>query len=81
MYNTNNGILIAFQKHVNLDHCNKISIFKNAVNSPLKENERQPSKKKPNMSSNSISNFLTTQEPFKKYDLQQKTIFWKTWVF
>jgi hypothetical protein len=38
----------------------------------LKEYEKQPSKKRPNISSNSISNFFVTKEPFKKDDVQQK---------
>jgi hypothetical protein len=72
IYNTTNGILIELYKHVNLDHFNKILNVFYKSNSPLRENERQLSKKKPNMFSNSISNFFITQEPFKKYDLQQK---------
>jgi len=38
------------------------------MNIPLRENERQPSQKKPNMFLNSISNFFATKEPFKKID-------------
>jgi hypothetical protein len=38
----------------------------------LKEDERQPSKKKPNISSNSICSFFATKEPFKKDEVQQK---------
>jgi hypothetical protein len=32
------------------------------VNCPWREDERQPSKKKPNISSNSISSFFATKE-------------------
>jgi hypothetical protein len=43
------------------------------VNYLLKEKERQPSKKKPNISSNSISSFFFFAiEPLKKEDLYQK---------
>jgi hypothetical protein len=38
----------------------------------LREDERQPFKKRSNISSNSISNFFVTKEPFKKDDVQQK---------
>jgi hypothetical protein len=37
-------------------------------------NERQPSKKRPNVSFNSISSFFVVKEPFKKDDMQQKQI-------
>ncbi len=48
-------------KHVN---SYKFNIFKKIeeINGPLKEEEKQPSIKKPNMSSNSISNFFATKE-------------------
>jgi hypothetical protein len=40
----------------------------------LKEDERQPSKKRPNVSSNSISSFFIAKGPFKKDDVSQKQI-------
>jgi hypothetical protein len=38
----------------------------------LREDEKQPFKKRSNISSNSISNYFATKEPFKKDDVQQK---------
>jgi len=38
----------------------------------LKEDEKQPSKKKPNVFPNSISSFFVVKKPFKKNDVQQK---------
>jgi len=38
----------------------------------LKEDEKQPLKKRPNVSSNSISSFFVAKEPFKKDDVSQK---------
>jgi hypothetical protein len=55
IYSIINGI-IALRKHVNSNHCN-IFLKIEEVNSPLKEDQKQPSKKRPNMSSNSISIF------------------------
>ncbi len=40
----------------------------------MKEDERQPFKKRSKISSNSISNFFVAKEPFKKDDVQQKQI-------
>jgi hypothetical protein len=40
----------------------------------LRGDEKQPSKKRPNVSSNSISNFFVAKKPFKKDDVQQKQI-------
>jgi hypothetical protein len=40
------------------------------MNCPLKEEEKQPSKKKPNISSNSIL-FIFAREPFKKKEVLQ----------
>jgi len=39
------------------------------MNNPLKEDERQPSKNRPNMSTSSISKYFAIKEPFKKDDL------------
>jgi len=43
-------------------------------NCPLKEDERQPFKKRPNISFNSISNYFVGKKPFKKDDVQLKKI-------
>ncbi len=60
------------RKHVNLDQSNIFKKFEREVNCPLKENERQPSRKKLNIFSNSIFNFFVAKESFKKDDVQQK---------
>jgi hypothetical protein len=69
IYNTIIGIT-ALKRHVNLDHSNVLNFFEEEMNCPLREKEKQPSKKKPNISSNSIFNFFA-REPFKKEDVQQ----------
>jgi hypothetical protein len=46
------------------------------MNCPLRKKERQPSKKRPNISSNSIFNFFSIREPFKKEHMQQYC-FWE----
>jgi glutathione peroxidase-family protein len=60
------------KRHDNLDHCSIFLKIENIVDCPLKEYEKQPSKKRPNISSNSISNFFVTNKLFKKDDVQQK---------
>jgi len=45
-YKTINGI-IALRKHVNSDHCNILKIIEEEMNSPLREDEKQISKKRP----------------------------------
>ncbi len=70
IYNTINGIT-TLKRHGNLDHCSFFFKFEE-VNCPLKEYKKQLSKKKPNISSNSISSAFVTKEPFKKDDVQQK---------
>jgi len=40
------------------------------MNTPLREDEKQPLKKRQNMSFSSISSFFVAKEPFKKVDLQ-----------
>jgi len=62
--NTTNSI-ITLRKHVNLDYCN---IFEK-VNCLLKEDEKQPSKKRPNIFKNSISFFFVAKESFGKNDV------------
>jgi hypothetical protein len=71
IYNTTSGIF-ALRKHINSYHCNIFKFFEKEVNCPLKEDERQPFEKRPNISSNSISSFFATKEPFKKNEVQQK---------
>jgi hypothetical protein len=68
MYNTINGIA-ALRKHVNLDHSNVLNFFEEEMNYPLKEEEKQPSKKIPNIFSNSIFSFFFARKPFKKEDV------------
>jgi hypothetical protein len=71
IYNSFNGI-VALRKQINSYHPNIFLNSKKKINCPLKEDERQPSKKRSNVSSNSISLFFATKEPFKKDDVQQK---------
>jgi len=70
IYYTTNGI-IALKKTVNLDHCSIYKKIDKEVNSLLRKDERQLSKKRPNVSFNSISIFFATKKPFKKYYLHQ----------
>jgi hypothetical protein len=60
IYNSCNGI-VALRKHVKLDHSNILKKFEEEFNCPLRGNERQPSKKRSNVSSNSISSFFVTK--------------------
>jgi hypothetical protein len=50
--------------------------IKKEMNCSLREKERQPSKKRSNISSNSIFSFFLIREPFKKEDMQQ-VYFWE----
>jgi hypothetical protein len=68
IYNTTNGI-VTLKKHVNLDHSNISKKFEEKNSCHLRQDERKPSIKRPNISSNSTSNFLATKEPFKKDDV------------
>jgi len=54
-YNITNGIA-TLRKHPNI-----LKMFEEEINCPLKEDERQPSKKRPNVSSNSISCFFAAK--------------------
>jgi hypothetical protein len=63
IYNSSNGIT-TLRKHVNSNHLNILKKFEKKYHYLLRENERQPPKKKSNVSSNSISSFFTTKEPF-----------------
>ncbi len=42
------------------------------MNNPLREDERQPSKKRPNMSTSSISKFFAIKEPFKRKRFEEQ---------
>jgi hypothetical protein len=63
IYNSSNDI-IALRKHVNSGCFNILKKFKEEINYPLKEDERQPSKKRSNVSSNSISSFFCYKRTF-----------------
>ncbi len=63
IHNSSNGIS-TLKKHVNLDHPNIFLKFEKEINCPLREDEKQPFKKRPNVSSISISSFFVTKEPF-----------------
>jgi len=65
IYNTTNGIA-PLRKHVNLNHCNILKQFEKEVNFPLREDEKHLSKKKPNISSNSISSFFCCKRTFQE---------------
>jgi hypothetical protein len=71
IYNSFNGI-ITLRKQVNLDHPNIFLKIEEKINCPLREDEKQPSKKISNVYSNYIPSFFATKEPFKKNDVQQK---------
>jgi len=66
IYNTTNGITIL--KKMQCRPFFKKTFKWKKMNNPLKD-ERQPSKKKPNISTSSISKFFAIKEPFKKDDL------------
>jgi hypothetical protein len=68
IYNTTNDI-VALRKHVNSYHSNINKKIEGEINCPLKEDERQLSKKRPSVSSNPISSFFVAKEPFKKNDV------------
>ncbi len=75
IYNTIN-VIATLRKHVNLDHFNILKKFEKEVNCPLREDEKRLSKKRTNISSNSISNSFVAKKSFKKDDVQQK-FFWE----
>ncbi len=62
-YITTNGIA-ALRKHINSNHPNIFFNFEEKTNFSLKEDERQPSKKRLNVFSNYMSSFLVANEPF-----------------
>jgi hypothetical protein len=58
---------------VDANHGSIAKIFQGEVNNLLKgKEERQPSKKRSNVSRNVISNFFVVKDPFKKDDVYQK---------
>jgi len=60
------------KKHVDVDHVVLVKRFKD-MNSPLiNVFERQPTKKRPNVSNFEILKFFGAKDPFKKYVVQQK---------
>jgi hypothetical protein len=62
-YNTTNGIT-TLNKHVNSYHFNILKKFEEEISCPLREDEKQPSKKRPNVSSNSIFSFFYCKKTF-----------------
>jgi hypothetical protein len=74
IYNTTNSIA-TLREHVHANHSHVLKKIKEEMNCPLREEERQPSKKRPNISSSSISSFFLARELFQKKDMQQ-TFFW-----
>jgi hypothetical protein len=71
IYNITNGIT-TLRKHVNVDHSNVLKKFEKEVNCLLRQEEKQPSKRRSNISYISISSFVFARKPFKKEDVQQK---------
>ncbi len=66
LYNITNGIK-TLKNYVNVDHSIIAKMFKEKMNDSLKrEVEKQPTKKKPNTSSNAIVNFLLLKLLSKK---------------
>ncbi len=65
IYNTINGIT-TLRKHVNSDHFKIKKKFEKKFNCPLKQDERKPSIKRPNIVFYSMFSFFATKEPFKK---------------
>jgi hypothetical protein len=60
------------KKHIDVDHVVLVKRFEE-VNSPLiNVFERQPTKKRPNVSNFEISKFFGAKDPFKKDVVQQK---------
>jgi hypothetical protein len=65
IYNTRN-CEISLRKHVNLDHFIILKEFKEEVSNPLRKEEKQPAKKRPNISSSSISKFFCYKGTFQE---------------
>ncbi len=65
IYNSSNRIT-AVRTHVNSNHPNIVLKIEEKINCPLREDEKQPSKKRPNVYFNSISSFFVTKKPIKK---------------
>jgi hypothetical protein len=54
------------KKHVNLNNFIILKEFKGEVNNPLRKEEKQPAKKRPNISSSSISKFFYYKGTFQE---------------
>jgi hypothetical protein len=65
IYNTTNSIA-TLRKHVNANHSNVLKKTKEEMNCLLREEERQPSKNRPNISPNSISRFFFYKRFFQE---------------
>jgi hypothetical protein len=65
IYNTRND-KIALIKHVNVDHFIIIFKIKEEVKNLLREEEKQPTKKRPHIFSSSISNFFCYKATFQE---------------
>jgi hypothetical protein len=65
IYNTINGI-ISLKKHVNPNHFNVLNFFEEEVNCTLKEEEKQPSKRIPNIPFKSICSFFVCKKTFQE---------------
>jgi hypothetical protein len=58
----------------NLDHSNVLKFLEEEMKCPLREEEKQPSKKRPNISSNSIFSFFC-KKTFQERGCATKTKF------
>jgi hypothetical protein len=68
LFNIANEI-ITLNKHVYVDYFMITKIFKEKVNNLLKEPyEEKPTKKRPHVNGNIISNFFATKDSYKKDD-------------
>jgi hypothetical protein len=75
IYNIMNGIT-ALRLHVNLDQSNVLNFFEEEMNCPFREEKKQPFKKRPNISSNSIFHFFL-QENLSRKRMCNKNKIWK----
>jgi hypothetical protein len=65
IYNTTNGI-VTLRKHDNANHSNVLNFFEKKVNCLLREEEKQPFKKRLNISLTPYLVFFCARKPFKK---------------
>jgi hypothetical protein len=76
LYNIANGI-ITLKEHVYADHSMITKIFKEKVNNLLKKPyEKKPTKKRPHVNGNIISNFFATKILIRKM-MRSRSSFWK----